>query len=285
MNSNRPIPKFANLDRKTVAGFGDEWRRFSQVHLNEKQKEKMFNDYFSIFPWHLLPEGGGTGADIGCGSGRWSTLVAKRVIRLHLLDASRAALDVARANLVNQKNIYYHHSSVAAMPFPDASLDFAYSLGVLHHVPDTEDAIVSIAAKLKHGAPLLVYLYYAFDNRPFWYRWLWRLTEVGRFVIARLPYPLRYWFSQVIAATVYWPLARVGRILEIFKSMPRSWPLSYYRDKSFYVMRTDALDRFGTRLEKRFTRGQIKAMLERAGFGAIRFSENAPYWCAVGIKT
>tara|TARA_R110002049_G_scaffold85936_2_gene218452 strand:+ start:116 stop:337 length:222 start_codon:yes stop_codon:yes gene_type:complete len=61
-------------------------------------------------------------------------------------------------------------------------------------------------------------------------------------------------------------------------------PLSEYRAKSFYTMRTDALDRFGTRLEQRFTRVQIKEMMEAAGLVDIVFSDIAPYWCALGIK-
>ena len=49
-------------------------------------------------------------------------------------------------------------------------------------------------------------------------------------------------------------------------------------------MRTDALDRFGTRLEQRFTRPQIAAMMEAAGLGQVRFREGVPYWVACGIK-
>jgi hypothetical protein len=49
-------------------------------------------------------------------------------------------------------------------------------------------------------------------------------------------------------------------------------------------MRTDALDRFGTRLEKRFTRDEITAMLTRAGFTDIQFSEGMPRWVAVARK-
>ena len=49
-------------------------------------------------------------------------------------------------------------------------------------------------------------------------------------------------------------------------------------------MRTDAYDRFCTRLEQRFTRQQIEQMLHAAGFDPVRFSEQEPYWCAVGIK-
>ena len=64
-----------------------------------------------------------------------------------------------------------------------------------------------------------------------------------------------------------------------------SWPLSAYRSVSFYTMRTDALDRFGTRLEQRFTRRQIEQMMTAAGLEQIRFSESEPFWVACGIKS
>ncbi len=273
-----------NLDPATVDGFGQEWSRFTQAELGEPERQRVFAEYFGIFRWERLPPGGGVGADIGCGSGRWAALVAPRVSRLHLVDASAQALAVARANLAHQGNVSFHEASVDALPFPDHSLDFAYSLGVLHHVPDTEAAIVSVARKLKPGALLLVYLYYAFDNRPLWFRALWRVSDSVRRVTSRLPWRLRYGASQAFAVCVYWPLARTARALEAVGRLPRSWPLAYYRNKSFYVMRTDALDRFGTRLEQRFTRAEIASMLDTAGIGDVRFSESTPYWCAVGIK-
>jgi hypothetical protein len=49
-------------------------------------------------------------------------------------------------------------------------------------------------------------------------------------------------------------------------------------------MRTDALDRLGTRLEHRFNRAQIQEMMASAGLADVRFSDASPYWCAVGIK-
>jgi hypothetical protein len=49
-------------------------------------------------------------------------------------------------------------------------------------------------------------------------------------------------------------------------------------------MRTDALDRFGTRLEQRFTRVQIEQMLIAAGFIDVRFSPNMPFWVALATK-
>lgn len=277
-------PPTSNLDRTTVEGFGREWSRFTQAELGEHERERVFAEYFSVFPWERLPPGGGVGADIGCGSGRWAALVAPRVAHLHLVDASAPALAVARANLANHSNVSFHEASVDSLPFPDSALDFAYSLGVLHHVPDTQAAIIAVTRKLRPGAPLLVYLYYAFDNRPTWFRALWRASDYVRRLTSRLPWRLRYGTSQCFAALVYWPLARAARSLEALGLLPRSWPLAYYRNKSFYTMRTDALDRFGTRLEHRFTRAEIERMLSAAGLSEIRVSDGTPYWCAVGIK-
>ena len=61
-------------------------------------------------------------------------------------------------------------------------------------------------------------------------------------------------------------------------------PLNVYRNASFYTMRTDSLDRFGTKLELRFTKSQIKEMLIKGGLENITFSNSIPYWCAVGFK-
>ncbi len=99
-----------------------------------------------------------------------------------------------------------------------------------------------------------------------------------------MPFPLRYFTSQIVALLVYWPLARFARLLSKMGVNVDSLPLSYYRDRSFYVMRTDSLDRFGTGLEKRFTKREISQMMEASGLENILFSDSKPYWCAVGYK-
>ena len=202
---------------------------------------------------------------------------------MYCVDASSAALKIAQANLASHDNVSFLHADVGALPFEIGELDFAYSLGVLHHVPNTADAIASIARVLKPGGLLLVYLYYALDNRPLWFKSVWRMTDVLRWGISRLPSFLRFAVCDLIAALVYWPVARLSRWLAR-ASGRSSFPLSYYGDKSFYVMRTDALDRFGTRLEQRFRRDEVAKMLEAAGFHDIRFSEGPPFWCAIGRK-
>lgn len=273
----------ANRHDATIAGFGDEWTRFNQADLSSRDRLGMFSDYFSIFPPSALHPSA-RGADFGAGSGRWAILIAPKVGTLICVDASAEALAVARSNLSGQENCEFIHSSLDNMPIEDSSLDFGYSLGVLHHIPDTLAAMKACVAKLKPGAPFLVYIYYRFDNRPAWYRWLWRGSTIVRLGISRAPLGLRYWTSQAAAALVYWPLARSARLAEKLRVRVDNFPLSWYRDKAFYVMRTDALDRFGTQLENRFTRAEIEAMMRESGLTDIRFSDTPPYWGAVGWK-
>lgn len=273
----------ANAHARTVAGFGDEWTRFDQSGLDAEARQKIFDEYFSLFPRALLNPSS-TGADFGVGSGRWARVIAPKVEKLICVDASGEALNVARHNLRDLANCEFIHSTLDAMPIAPASLDFAYTLGVLHHIPDTAAAMKACVATLKPGAPLLAYLYYRFDNKPRWYAWLWRLSELGRRAVSRMPNGLRYLTSQLIAFTIYWPFARFARLAERLGFGVGNFPLAYYRTKPFYVMRTDALDRFGTQLEQRFTRAEIGRMMESCGLRDIKFGDSAPYWCALGWK-
>lgn len=270
-----------NIDPDTVEGFEDEWTRFDQTEMSFADKQRLFDGYFSIFPWDALSTSS-IGFDLGCGSGRWAKLVAPRVGTLHCIDPS-LSIELARRNLNSHGNCEFHRAGVDSIPLEDSSMDFGYSLGVLHHVPDTPAALASCVAKLKPGAPFLVYLYYAFDNRPMWFRLVWRTSDWVRQVVSRMPLGLRYAVSQIIAGLIYWPLARIAKVADNLGANVTNFPLSSYRDCGFYVMRTDALDRFGTRLEKRFTRVEIRHMMESAGLENIRFSEKAPFWCAIGF--
>ena len=174
-----------NLDADTIKSFGDEWTRFDQSELSAAEAGRIFDEYFAVFPWDRLPENA-TGFDMGCGSGRWAKLMAPRVGHLHCIDPS-SALDVAKSTLSSVANVSFHRASVDDQPLPPNSQDFGYSLGVLHHVPDTAGAIRACVALLKPGAPFLVYLYYAFDNRSMAFKLTWRCSDMLRRAICKMP--------------------------------------------------------------------------------------------------
>jgi SAM-dependent methyltransferase len=273
----------SNIDPRTVEDFGREWARFDQSAASHEELLREFNGYFRGFPWDELPPNA-AGFDLGCGSGRWARFVSERVGTLHCIDASADALAVARRKLADQPNCVFHHAGVDQMPLPDASADFGYSLGVLHHVPDTAAGIRACVAKLKPGAPFLLYLYYALENRPFWFRLLWHCSDAVRRLISRSPSFMKTQITDVIAATVYFPLARLARLCERSGRSVESFPLAQYRHSSFYMMRTIALDRFGTRLERRFTADEICEMMSAAGLDRITIQDGPPYWCGIGYR-
>jgi SAM-dependent methyltransferase len=274
----------SNIDKNTVDSFGDEWSRFDQEALNGAEHAFLFDTYFHIFPWDELPDDA-EGFDMGCGSGRWAMLVAPKVGSINCIDPSYEALEVARRRLAHLPNATFVNAGVSDAPLPLDSQDFGYSLGVLHHIPDTCAALQDCVKLLKPGAPFLLYLYYRFDNRPFWYVWVWWLSDVLRRGICQLPSGGKSVITDLIAATVYFPLARLASLGEKLGLKVDGWLLSSYRDTSFYTMRTDSRDRFGTPLEQRFTKAEITDMMRSAGLENIRFSEDFPFWCAVGRKT
>jgi SAM-dependent methyltransferase len=272
-----------NIDPETVNGFGREWTAFDQHALDPAEQSWAFNQYFSEFPWDDLPSRA-EGFDLGCGSGRWAALVAPRVGKLHCIDPAAPALDVCRRRLYGLKNVDFHLAAADTIPLPDGSQDFGYSLGVLHHIPDTARALRDATRKLKPGAPFLLYLYYDFENRPRWYRPLWRISEIGRSIIARLPFAAKKLVTTIIATLVYWPFSRLAGVLERAGKPYHHVPLSIYRNRSYYSLRTDALDRFGTRLEQRFSIAAIREMMEGADLELISFRNGEPYWCVCGRR-
>jgi SAM-dependent methyltransferase len=272
-----------NVDADVVKSFGDEWSRFSNESLSDAELDAIFAKYTVIFPWDRLPADA-IGFDAGCGSGRWAKRFAPRVGRLHCIDASEAALNVARRQLASATNVEFHLSDLNSLDLPKGSFDFGYSLGVLHHIPDTRAAARACVELLKPRAPFLVYLYYSLDDAPVLKRSMFRLVSGARHVISRLPTRIKTLVSDAIAVGVYWPLARLARFVEKRGRDPSAIPLTFYRDRSLYVMRNDALDRFGTRLEKRFSRDEVIAILHDAGLESIVVSEDEPFWVAVGTR-
>ena len=272
-----------NIDKKVVDDFGFEWDKFDHSELSENELKEAFEQYFGIFPLEELNKQS-TGFDMGCGSGRWAKMIANRVGTLNCIDPSEKAIEVAKKNLAEFSNINFITRSVDNVEIDEQSQDFGFCLGVLHHVPDTLGGIKSCSKLLKKGAPFLIYLYYNFENKPMWFQFVWRITDVFRRFICILPLQLKVFLSALIALFIYYPLARLSKNLARFGVDVSNIPLQDYRNKAFYFMRNDALDRFGTRLEKRFTKLEIKSMLEDSDFENIQFSDSMPHWVCIARK-
>ena len=273
----------SNIDGATVDGFGEEWTKFHS--FDERELSVAGDQYFDIVTDVMVGRDSQV-LNMGCGSGRWTRYLAPRAGFIEAVDPSRAVLS-AQAFLADLENVRLTQAGVDELPFPNESFDFVFSLGVLHHIPDTGAAMRRCVEKLKPGGHLLVYLYYDLDNRGRLYRSLFECAALVRRLVAGLPTRAKHAVCEAIAFTVYVPVVTVVRLLRRIPGLEgrvMRLPLAYYWDQSLRIMRNDALDLFGTPLEQRFSREEIQSMMIECGLDDIRFSEQAPYWHAVGRK-
>ena len=285
--NGRQIATFAvqegdNIDPVTVASFGEEWSKFSEFSADEIIP--MGNEYFDVVTEEMLNKNS-VALDLGCGTGRWSRYAAGRAGFVEAIDPSQAVL-AASALTEDLDNIRITQAGVDNIPFPDDSFDFIFSLGVLHHIPDTTAALTTAVKKLKPGGHCLLYLYYALDNRGPLFKLLFHTSGLFRAIISKLPAGLKKLVCDLIAITVYLPFVLLVRIVKaVFGGkLYEKMPLHYYWDKTWNVIRNDSLDRFGTPLEQRFTKQQISDMMNAAGLTDHKFSDGIPYWHVVGRK-
>lgn len=271
-----------NKNNKVINDFGKEWKHYNYSNFDQENLIESYNQYFDIFPWNLITKKS-IGFDMGCGTGRWAQFIAPKVKKLNCIEPSEAIV-VAKENLYKFDNIEFFNETTESCSIPENSQDFGYSLGVLHHIPDTEKAIKDCARLLKKNSPFLIYLYYNFDNKPAWFKNIWNISNIIRKIICKMPYSQKKIFSNIIAYLIYLPLSSFAHIVEKIGINVSNFPLSQYRSKSLYIIKNDALDRFGTSLEHRFSKNQIKEMLLKSGFSNIKFSNKSPFWCCIAIK-
>ena len=276
------IDQGANIDAEVVNAFGDEWIKFND--FNEKDITQFGNEYFDITDESVINKNTYV-LDVGCGSGRFSKYLSSKVKFIEALDPSDAVFAAERL-LAGTENVRIIKASADDIPFSDNLFDFVMSIGVLHHIPDTRLAMKNCVNKVKPGGYFFVYLYYNLDNRGLLFKTLFKGMSVLRRMVSSMPARPKKLTCDILAVLIYMPVILFGKLLNGLglKKLAAKLPLSYYQDKSFFIIRNDALDRFGTRLEHRFTRQQIQDMMAWCGLTEIRFSPNKPYWHAVGKK-
>jgi len=265
-----------NADLSVIKSFGDEWKKFHQ--FGNEDINRLAAEYFDIIPDSKMLE-------VGCGSGRWTRVLSPKVGIVDAVDPSDA-IYAADELLKDFSNVRLTKAASENLPFEDNTYDLVISIGVLHHIPDTLKAMKDCVSKVKPGGYFYTYLYYKLENRGLLFRAFFFVSNLLRKVVSALPGSIKKIVCDVLAVVVYMPFVLLSRLFYKagFKKLADKIPLSTYKDKSFFIIRNDALDRFGTKLEQRFTRQQIQEMMIACGLVNIKFSEKMPFWHAIGQK-
>ncbi|MFH1005268.1 MAG: class I SAM-dependent methyltransferase [Bacteroidota bacterium] len=271
-----------NIDLKIINSFSAEWGKFK--YFSNEEIEKIGQEYFDIINENILNKNLYV-LDLGCGSGRWTKFIADKVNFVEAIDPSESVYTAANL-LENTPNVRITKANIDNLPFDDESFDFAFSLGVLHHIPDTKQALKKLVKKVKINGHVLVYLYYRMDNRGLLYKIIFIISNAIRKITSQLPLVIKKTVCDIIAIFIYLPMICLSKFFKMAlkNNFYKKIPLSYYIDKSFRIIRNDALDRFGTTLEQRFSKKEINKMMIDAGLYNIIFSDNPPFWHAVGER-
>jgi SAM-dependent methyltransferase len=270
-----------NLDQEVIDSFGREWNVFDYLEPNTSDAlDKEFAAYCTPISLKTFNPSKSVVADFGAGSGRWTSRLIEHFSLVYALEPSHLAVEVLKQKFDKEKRVVILHESIGLNSIPNESLDLGMCLGVLHHIPNTALAIKDISKKIRSGGTFHAYLYYKLDHKPLHYRTLFLISTPLRWFISRMPHSIRRSISQVIALVVYWPLARTAKLLAARGKDISNFPLHHYANKPFVMLANDALDRFGTSLEKRFSKAEITEMLRLANFdvSTLVFSDVEPFW-------
>jgi SAM-dependent methyltransferase len=170
---------------------------------------------------------------------------------------------------------------ITAPPLADSSFDLVYSLGVLHHIVDTEGAVRSLLSKVKPGGRLRIYLYW---RRQGIAGVILRGVDGVRLVTTRLPFGVLKAFCWVLSVMLWVAVVLPYRALSaIGLRRHQKWPLAVYARYSFAVLFNDQFDRFSAPVEQRWTEGEVRSLMGRLGLRDIRVVP-AFGWIAEGTK-
>ena len=283
---NRDIAVFStegeNIDNKVVKSFGDEWLKFHD--FSDEVIHNIAKEYFDILDENIVNKNT-YAIDIGCGTGRWTKFLTEKAGFIEAIDPSNA-IYAADKLLSKIENVRLSKASTETIPFDDETFDLALSIGVLHHIPDTQQAMKDCVKKVKKGGYFYCYLYYNLETRGWWFKTLYWLSNLVRKVVCRFPASIKRFVCDILAIVIYMPLVLWVRFLVFIglRKLAVKMPLSAYNNKSFFVIRNDALDKFGTRLEQRFSKKQVEEMMGNCGLENIVISPLSPFYHAIGRK-
>jgi SAM-dependent methyltransferase len=274
------IPRFVetpedDLARRTQASFGYEWTQFDDWQPSGSTN---FQDYFHGI--ELASLAGARVLDGGCGMGRHARQLAPHCRMILAVDFSQA-VEAAARNFRDLPNVAVVQGDLTALPVADGAFDFVYSMGVVHHLADTEGVVRALAQKLRPGGRLRLYLYW---QRQGWTGRALAVVSAVRRVTTRLPFPLLKALCWVLSVFLYAGVVLPYRLLaRLGVPASESWPLFVYTKYPFTVLYNDQFDRFSAPLEKRYTEAEARRLLEQAGLHDVR-SHAMFGWLVDGVR-
>jgi len=210
------VPRFADLakiesdKRATATGFGWQWQHFTQA--DERYAEQFLGWIAPVTPEFFREK---VVLEGGCGKGRHTQLAAGWGVRDVIGIDLSAAVETAFAATRSLPNAHIVQADIYRLPLA-RKFDYAFSVGVLHHLPDPRGGFLSLAARVKPGGHISAWIYGA-ENNEWITRWVnpvreritSRIDQRALLQLSKIPTVCLY----VATKLVYGPLNRNGSSL------------------------------------------------------------------------
>ena len=260
----------------TLRAFGDEWRRFPELHAVHQRIFQWYFDGPCPVRWeglHVL--------DAGCGMGRWLHFARAAGAKIVGMDVS-PAIDVA----AGREGVDLVQADLRHPPLRPGSFDLVYCLGVLHHLEEPLRGLRALASLVRPGGELRIYVYRSLDGEAWFRRALLGSVACLRRVTTRLP----FWAVNVVATTIalvatplfLWP-RRLVRGSTLGERLTRGLPLVQYADVPFRMLVAEQFDRLVAPLEGRYRAEEVRAWYEAIGFDLVDLRPGLG-WRAIGRR-
>lgn len=127
---------------------------FNRLALLDEEGWTANNHYHNYLLKHV-PQNSENALEIGCGTGAFARLLAKRSKRVTALDLSLEMIRIARARSNTIHNLEFQLADVMTYNFPESCFDYVCSIATLHHLQQRE-LLLKIKKALKPGGVLVV---------------------------------------------------------------------------------------------------------------------------------
>jgi SAM-dependent methyltransferase len=252
-------------DQAYTGSFGFEWNKHDRTQLdseNDIRSEQHFLAKTGLRPEDLA---GKLVLDVGCGMGRFADVVTRWGARLVGIDLSQA-VEAAQRNLTG-RNAVIIQADIFSLPFAPESFDCIYSLGVLHHTPNCEEALKKLPSLLKPGGVMAVWLYSAYNR---WYR----CGDIYRKVTRRMPPKLLHTlcYSAIPLYELYAALRKIPLVGRPMSGVLNYLiPISLNEDPQYRVL--DTFDWYSPWYQSKHTYEEVFRWFESCGMEDLHVGE------------
>ena len=281
------IPRFS-VSTPYADSFGPQWRSFATSQIDTDQIRESNLRFDSEIGWSENDIKGKSVVEYGSGAGRFVDIVSQRGAHLIIgLDATDA-VDAAQSNLQDRKNVLFVQGDIFLSPIRNNSVDFGYSIGVLHHTPDPEDSFRKLLSTIKPLGNIAVSLYEVSQyQRPnlnslkvssmelLWALNAWR-SEIFRTITSRVPSRIFLMYCKIVV-----PILHVINKIPVLRYFRYLLPSTCYRNLPVIWSMVDTHDTYVTKIVHQYTGRDVFQWFLHEGLTEIILRNSRAGWVSI----